>query len=546
MTTPLADGTSQASQAGQAKQDGSQASREEVPEEIRTVERLRGLREQVTTQMGGPEAVSAIHAAGRRTAREHIAEFVDPGSFGEIGTFATFVDKVTAPDPGPYGGGIIGGHATLDGRPVTVAVDDDSVAAPGRRSTGKAARLYQMAFQQHRPYIEIAHGDAVPSLAARPGKTGTENARTFGAEPAFPYLLERQRAIPVVSMVLGDTSGASAFSAGLCDFLVQLEGTRLSLATGPNAATAADKTNPTDTVASGEVDAVAASPDEAYALTRRFLSYLPSYAGGPLPVTASDTDTETYDDQIAKLVPARRSRAYDMKAVIRRICDEGSFFELKPSYARNIVTGFGRLGGIPVGVLANAPMRMAGGLTPECCLKAISFVCLCDGFGVPLLVLQDTPGFLVSAQAERDRAIVRVMTLLQALSLITVPAVSVVIRKAFGLAFVILDGNRAVDLSLAWPGAEIGFMDPPVAANVLFEPQIKQLPEEERAAFLKAKAAELGVGFEPYGVAANLTIDEIVEPGATRGVVARYLRTALATRPPRTAPSPLASWPRWY
>src|ERR1700733_14685259 len=484
---------------------------EEIPEEIRTVERLRALREQVTSHMGGPEAVAAIHAAGRRTAREHIAEFTDPGSFGEIGTFATFVDKVTAPDPGPYGGGIIGGHATLDGRPVTVAVDDDSVAAPGRRSTGKAARLYQMALQQHRPYIEIAQGDAVPSLAARPGKTGTENAVTFVAEPAFPYLLERQRAIPVVSMVLGDTSGASSFSAGLCDFLVQLQGTRLSLG---RPADKADTANTADTVASGEVDAVAATPDEAYALTRRFLSYLPSYAGGPLPVTGTvtDKDTDTYDDQIAKLVPARRSRAYDMKAVIRRICDEGSFFELKPSYARNIITALTRIGGIPVGVLANAPMRMAGGLPPECCLKAVSFVCLCDAFGIPLLVLQDTPGFLVSAQAERDRAIVRVMTLLHAMSQLTVPAVSVVIRKAFGLAFVILDGNRAVDLSLAWPGAEIGFFAPPVAANVLFEPQIKQLPEPERAAFLQAKAAELGVGVAPYSVAA----------------------------------SPLASGPRWY
>jgi acetyl-CoA carboxylase carboxyltransferase component len=515
-------------------------------DEIRTVERLRALRTQVTTEMGGPAAVSAIHAAGRRTAREHIAQFVDAGSFGEIGMFATFVDKVTAPEPGPYGGGIIGGHATLDGRPVTVAVDDDSVATPARRSTGKAARLYQMALQQRRPYIEIAQGDTVPDLAARPGKTGTANARTFGAEPAFPYLLERQRAIPVVCMVLGDTSGASSFSAGLCDFLVQLEGTRLSLARRtPDGATDAPPDKDKAANASGEVDALVASPDEAYAVTKRFLSYLPSYAGGPLPVT-NESGPLDYDDQIAQLVPARRSRAYDMKAVIRRICDEGSFFELKPSYARNIVTGFGRLGGIPVGVLANAPMRMAGGLTPECCMKAVSFVCMCDGFGVPLLVLQDTPGFLVSAQAERDRAIDRVMTLLQAMSLLTVPAVSVVIRKAFGLAFVILDGNRAVDLSLAWPGAEIGFMDPPVAANVLFEPQIKQLPEEERAAFLKAKAAELGVGFEPYGVAANLTIDDIIEPGATRGVVARYLRTSLAERPPRTAPSPLASWPRWY
>jgi acetyl-CoA carboxylase carboxyltransferase component len=557
MTTPLTDGTRGTGGTGPAESTaGSTAeSTAEVSEEIRTVERLRGLRAQVTSQMGGPAALSAIHAAGRRTAREHIAGFVDPGSFGEIGTFATFVDKVTAADPGPYGGGIIGGHATLDGRPVTVAADDDSVAAPARRSTGKAARLYQMALNQRRPYIEMATGDTVPDLAARPGKTGTANARTFGAEPAFPYLLERQRAIPVVSMVLGDTSGASSFSAGLCDFLVQLEGTRLSLArpaladgpaAGPaNGSTGASDTVASDTVASGEVDAVVASPDEAYAVTRRFLSYLPSYAGGPLPVSDAEVPLD-YDEKIAQLVPARRSRAYDMKAVIRRICDEGSFFELKPSYARNIVTGFGRLGGIPVGVLANAPMRMAGGLTPECCIKAVSFVCLCDGFGIPLLVLQDTPGFLVSAQAERDRAIDRVMTLLQAMSLITVPAVSVVIRKAFGLAFVILDGNRAVDLSLAWPGAEIGFMDPPVAANVLFEPQIKQLPEEERRAFLAAKAAELGVGFEPYGVAANLTIDDIIEPGATRSVVARFLRMSLAERPPRTAPGPLASWPRWY
>src|SRR5579859_4500729 len=250
--TPLTDGTGRTSPDEVPKEVP-----DEAPDEIRTVERLRELREQVTTQMGGPDAIHAIHADGRRTAREHIAQLTDPGSFGEIGAFATFVEKVTAPEPGPYGGGIIGGRATLDGRPVTVAVDDDSVTAPASRSTGKAARLYQMALQQRRPYIEIAQGDAVPSLAARPGKTGTANARTFGAEPAFPYLLERQRAIPVVSMILGDTCGAAAFTAGLCDFLVQLEGTRLSLANGANGTTA------TDPAASGEVDAIAKTPDEA-------------------------------------------------------------------------------------------------------------------------------------------------------------------------------------------------------------------------------------------------------------------------------------------
>src|ERR1700728_1651623 len=168
-------------------------------EEMSTVERLRGLRDLVATDMGGPEKVAEIHAAGRRTAREHISALVDPGSFGEIGTFATFVERVTAPEPAPYGGGIIGGHATLGGRPVTVAVDDDSVAVPAARSTGKAARLYQMALRRRNPYVEVAQGDTPPDLAPRPGKTGTGSARTFGAEPAFPYLLERGRSIPVVS-----------------------------------------------------------------------------------------------------------------------------------------------------------------------------------------------------------------------------------------------------------------------------------------------------------------------------------------------------------
>jgi acetyl-CoA carboxylase carboxyltransferase component len=520
MTTPLTDDSS--------------------PEST-VVARLRGLRDHVTTHMGGPEAVGAIHAAGRRTAREHIAELVDAGSFFEIGTFATFTDKVTAQHPGNYGGGIIGGHATLDSRPVTVAADDDSLDYPAARSTGKAARLFQMAVQRRNPYIEITQGDTIPDLGPRPGKTGTEAGRTFGAEPAFAFLLQRRRAIPVISAVLGDAFGASSFSAGLCDYLIQLRGTRLALArpreNGPAGPAAAD-------AVSGDADAVVSSPDEAYAAIRRFLSYLPSHAGGPLPVTDADAGLG-YDDRIASLVPARRSRAYDMKAVIRRICDPGSFLELRAGFAPSIITVLGRLAGIPVGVVANAPTRMAGGLTPDCCIKAVNFICLCEAFGVPLLILQDTPGFLVSAAAERDRAVVRVMALLQAMSLTTVPTVSVVVRKAFGLAFVILDGNRRVGLSLAWPGAEIGFMDPPVAANVLYEPQIRQLVESERAAFLAAKAAELGVGFEPYGVATNLTIDEIIEPGATRGVVAGYLRTALAARPLPHVPGPLAGWPRW-
>ncbi len=243
-------------------------------------------------------------------------------------------------------------------------------------------------------------------------------------------------------------------------------------------------------------------------------------------------------------MPARRSRAYEIKTVIGRICDPDSFFELKPTFARNIVTGLGRLGGIPVGIVANAPKQSAGGLTPDCCVKAATFIAMCDSFGIPLVLLQDTPGFLVSASAERDRAITRVMMLMQAMGLVTVPTASIVIRKAFGLAFVVMAGNREVDLLLAWPGAEIGFMDPPVAVNVLFEPQIRELDGEAKAEFIATKTHELSVDFEPYGVASGMAVDDVIDPGDTRRRLIEHFR--LTAGRSRATQGDLATWPRWF
>lgn len=476
------------------------------------------------------QGAGSTAGAEKLDARRLVSLLIDEDSLSEIGTFASFGRPITDLDT-PWPRGPVGGQATIDGRPVTVVANGE----PGVDPRGaKASRLFEIAVNRRNPFVQIVHGTSEPDLAERIEKTGIQTSRTFGAGPSFPYLLGRDRTIPVITVVAGDTFGSAAFPAGLCDVLVQVEGSRLSAA--------APSEEPFGRDVTGLVDVTAATVEDACAAVRKVLSYLPSYADGPLPMTSAAVGPD--DDEIGDLVSARRTRAYDMKAVIRRVCDPDSFYELKPHFARNVVTGLGRVAGHPVGIVATAPIHSAGALTPDSCVKATAFAAFCDSFGLPIVLLQDTPGFLVSGAAERDRAVVRSMMMLQALDLTTVPKIGIVIRKAFGLAFVIMAANKSGDLLLAWPGAEIGFMDPPVAANVLFEPLTREMEAEEKAVFLAARLAELAVNFEPYGVATQMAIDEVIEPGTTRRRIAEFLQ-ATKSRHGEPRARPLASWPRW-
>jgi acetyl-CoA carboxylase carboxyltransferase component len=494
--------------------------------------RLRELRERVRSDPGGA------------TARARIDALLDAGSFAETGTFATFDHSVTSEGPHVYGGGIIGGHGRVDGRPVTVAADDGTGAAGAGRWSNKAARLYEMAAYRRNPYVELAEGIAEPPVFPGDGKAGIPNPRTLVAEPAFPWLLRRDRQVPVVAAVVGDVGGSHSFSAGVADFVVRVGGTRFSVDAAPRPAAADGADAPAGKpVVTGEHDLLVGSADDAIDAVRRFLGYLPSYAGGAVPVAEPQGSLD--DDEVGLIVPARRSRAYDMKAVVRQLCDPGSFLETRPDYARNVVTGLGRMGGMPVGIVANAPMHSAGALTPESCVKTVSAIAMCDAFGLPIVLLHDTPGFLVSAAAERDRAVTKAMAVVHALTVADVPKISVVVRKSFGLAFVAMAANHEADLFVAWPGAEIGFMDPPVAANVLFEPQIKALPEDERPAFVAERIRELSVNFEPYGVATNMAVDDIIDPATTRRSVVEHLQVVWGRTGRPDGPSLLAGWPRW-
>jgi acetyl-CoA carboxylase carboxyltransferase component len=251
------------------------------------------------------------------------------------------------------------------------------------------------------------------------------------------------------------------------------------------------------------------------------------------------------DEAIARVVPEKRTQTYDMRSLIELLVDHGELLELKPNFGASVVTGLARIDGWAVGIVASQPAFAVGSLTPDACSKATRLLCLCDAFGLPVVFLQDTPGFLVGTDVEHDRLLARSMLFLEALTLARVPRLSVVLRKAFGLAFFSMGGsNMGSDLLVAWPGAEIGFMDPVVGANVLHADRLGGLDGDDRRNELHRLAAELGADSDPRALAAVMNLDDVIEPAETRVVLAdaldRFAPAAMRT------PSVLCAWPHWW
>lgn len=505
---------------------------------------LRARRARTETEMGGSDRIGRLHAAGRRTAREHIAALTDPGSFVELGTFAVS-ERPEDRDATP-GDGKICGQARIEGRPVTLAVDDVTVKRATSSLVGarKLERTYELARRTGTPFVHVGEtgGARLPD---------TLGAVAYSSEPVFPWLMHRRREIPVATAIVGGSFGGSSFIAAMSDLVVQVAGSTLAV-TSPRVIEVATGERVSDeelggtevhAVRTGQIDVVAADDDEAYAAIARFLSHLPSHAGGDIPRT--DPGELAPDPQLGALVPRRRTRAYDVRRVLARIVDGGELLELKPRFGPSLVTALARIGGHPVGVVASQPVQSAGTLTPDACSKAARLVCLCDAFGLPVVFLQDTPGFLVGTEVEHDRMLARAMLLTQAVALARVPTISVVLRKAFGLAFFALGGpHMGTDLVLAWPGAEIGFMDPEVGANVLHGATLEGLPGDTRRQKLAELAEGLSAEFDPYAVAGAMNLDEIIDPADTRVRLAHAI--GLLTARPPTEASSLAAWPLWW
>jgi acetyl-CoA carboxylase carboxyltransferase component len=503
-------------------------------------------RDRIRRQMGGPDRITRLHAAHRRTAREHIDALLDTGSFAEIGMFARS-ERVEDHDATPSDGKICG-HGTVDGRPVTVAADDVTVKRATSSLVGarKLQRVYEQALRGGNPFVYIGEtgGARLPD---------TLTAAGYSSEPVFPWLARRRRAIPVATAIVGESFGGSSFVAGLSDFVVQVRGSALAV-TSPRVVEVATGERVTmealggvdvhDRV-TGQIDLAVDSADAACEALRAFLSYLPSHRDGVVPRAASRADRSP-DPELAALVPSRRSQTYDVRDVVRRLVDGATFLELKPGFGASLVTGLARLDGRAVGVIASQPAFLVGALTPDACSKATRLLCLCDAFGLPVIFLQDTPGFLVGTDVEHDRLLARSMLFLEALCLARVPRLSVVLRKAFGLAYFSLGGSgMGSDLLVAWPGAEIGFMDPVVGANVLHGERLAGMADDDRRAELMRLAHELGADTDPRAVAAAMNLDDVIDPADTRAVLAGAL-DRLCTGAAVREPSQLAAWPHWW
>jgi acetyl-CoA carboxylase carboxyltransferase component len=410
----------------------------------------------------------------------------------------------------------------------------------------KLHRLYNQALELGNPLILLgeAAGSRVPDILGSESLT-----RTRGG--GMTWMATRRREIPVITVIVGRSFGESSFMAALSDVIIQVDGTVLAV-TSPRVIEVATSEKITEEelggravqeTITGQIDLGVATEAEAFAAVREILSFLPSNCNSS-PARIPDVPAAVLDEGLRGMVPDDRRRAYDMRRVVRRMVDDGRFVELRPKMAQSVLTGFARLGGWSVGVIASQPMRSGGALTPAACDKMTRFLCLCDSFNLPVISLADSPGFLVGTRVEQDRLLFKAMLVAQALVRMRVPRITVVVRKAFGLSFFALSGTGTGAVALyAWPAAEIGFMDPDVAANVLYAGELEDLEPADRLAELAKRARSLEAGTNPYGAAVHMGVDEILDPAETVIVLRELLDRLEGTSGRPAGPGDLSSWP---
>jgi acetyl-CoA carboxylase carboxyltransferase component len=501
-------------------------------------------RSAIRTQMGGADRIDRLHAGGARTARERLNALLDQDSFSELGTFAASSrpeDRTTTP-----GDGRIVGFGYIDGRPVGVAADDATVrgASAATVNIRKIDRVFQASAKAGHPFVYLGEtrGSRIPD------SLGSEGLSEVSGEAVT--WTRRMRRMPMATVITGPSFGGSSFIAAMSDLVIQIEGTCLAVAS-PRVIEAATGEKTTfeelggtevHSFVTGEIDVAASDEGQALTFVHRWLSFLPSN-NEQSPPRATSVDPPGRQP-VSQIVPGERRRGYDMRRLVSELVDGGDFLELKPHFGPGLVTGLARIDGWPVGILASNPMFQAGTLDPNACDKGTRLLCLCDAFNLPVILLHDSPGFLVGKQVEHNRLINKTILFLQALMQLTVPRLSVIVRKSYGLSYTSLGGaGTESDLLVAWPGAEIGFMDPDVAANVLYGDTLSALHGEPKATKLGELATGLRRDNQPYSAAASMALDEVIHPDETRTVLAETLARWSGRTPPPPSARPLTAWP---
>ncbi len=497
-----------------------------MPDEYESkVAELRARRKK-NLAMGGEEKIAKQHERGKLTARERVDLLFDAGTFVELGLLAQNRDgSDTAPADG-----VVTGHGEVDGRQVWVIAYDFTVMAGSMGAVGeqfKAARVRELALRYRKPIVWL-----LDSAGARIQEA---SGSTFaGTGWLFAEQVYMSGVIPQVAAMLGPCAAGTAYIPGLADFVPMVKGTSSMALGGARLVKAATGEDVNDhdmggsqvhCYESGVGDNEVDNDAECIATVRRFLSYLPSSNQEQPPFVDSGDPADRLVAGLEKIVPVNQRSAYDVRKVVKAIFDAESWFEIKPTWAKNIVIGFARAGGYSVGVVANQPMQKGGALDSDSADKAARFIRMCDAFNVALVYLMDVPGFLVGSQVEKEGIIRHGAKMLYATSEATVPKVTVIMRKAYGAGYYVMCGKGyEPDTIVAWPFAEISVMGPEGAVNIIFNKQVEASanPEATRAQLVETIRAQIN----PYLAAGWAMIDDVIDPAETRRVIVKGIEQA--------------------
>jgi propionyl-CoA carboxylase beta chain len=485
-------------------------------------ERIQDLRNQKikSRQGGGPDRIEAQHQKGKLTARERLDLLLDKGSFYETDAFVVHRTDDFGLEGHKYSGdSVVTGWGTIDGRLVYVFSQDFTVfgGSLGEVHAGKICKILELAIQNGAPVIGLNDSGGA---RIQEGVTAL-----VGYADIFLYNTLASGIVPQISAILGPCAGGAVYSPALTDFIFMSRGTSYMFVTGPEVVKAVTHEEVTfeelggavvHAEKSGVCHVAADSEADTLYLIRKLLSYLPQNNLEDPPFLPNGDDTLRTDETLDSIIPEDPGKPYDVKEIIRRVIDSGQFFEIHELFAQNIVIGFARLGGHSVGIVANQPQFLAGVLDIDASEKAARFVRFCDAFNIPIVTLVDVPGFMPGPTQEHGGIIRSGAKLLYAYCEATVPKVTIVLRKAYGGAYIVMSSKHLRgDINLAWPGAEIAVMGPDGAVSIVFRREMEKAnnPEQRKADLVAEYREKIA---NPYIAAERGYLDDIIEPSETR------------------------------
>lgn len=498
-------------------------------------------RKEAARSMGGPDKLSKRKKRGQLNAQERLDALIDKDSFIELGLLgASTIDDDAAETPRD---GKITGFARIGGRDAGVVVNDFTTKGASTSATNskKMGYIRRVCTERGLPFVHVGE-----STGARlPDAMGSKGMGNLLGNDITQF--RRMRETPWAAAALDTSFGSSAWLCCCADFAVMKKGSIMSVSSPRLVSMAIGEKVDLEELGgwrlhaeqTGLIDHFVDTDEEAMVALRRFLSYLPSHNGELPPVTPVPEGSGEGQDGVLDILPEKRTQVYNMKKIVEIIFDRGSFFELKARFGRPAIVGLARLAGHSVGVIANNPAVGGGALSAEACRKCIDFTVLCDSFNIPLVRIMDTPGFVVGLDAERRGAPGQIMNFMNATCLTTVPQITVIARKAYGRAYVAMGGGAHNDSMVAWPMAEVSFMDPVFATNIVHNLSAGQEGFEEALAHIQKD-------LEIWDMARIFSAHDVIKPQETRAFLIRMFDVHRRRRSGGLGQHLMRTWPTSY